>query len=66
LVARRLCAVLLFVLAVAAIVGAVTLFGTGFAGPAPLLLGGAGGLIVAGSSLWRPSADRSGRGRYPT
>jgi hypothetical protein len=54
-----------FVLSAAAIVTAVVLFGTGFAGPAPIALAGAGGLIAAGVALWRPSAADRGRGRYP-
>ncbi|HWC33878.1 MAG TPA: hypothetical protein VG650_03520 [Mycobacteriales bacterium] len=40
--------------ATAAVVGAVALFSSGFAGPAPLALGAAGGLVAAGASLWRP------------
>jgi hypothetical protein len=55
-----------FVLAAAAIVAAVFLFGNGFAGPAPIALAGAGGLIAGGTTLWRPSAASRGRGRYPT
>jgi hypothetical protein len=51
------------VLAAAAIAGSVALFGTGFVGPAPVALAAAGGLIVAGTSLWRP--PRPGRQRYP-
>jgi hypothetical protein len=54
-----------FVLAGAAIVGAVLLFGNGFAGPAPIALAGAGGLIAAGASLCRPPSAGRGRGRYP-
>jgi hypothetical protein len=54
-----------FVLAGAAIVTAVALFGNGFAGPAPIALAGAGGLIAAGIALWRPPAAERGRGRYP-
>jgi hypothetical protein len=53
-----------FALALVAIVGAVLLFSTGFAGPAPIVLAGAGGLIAAGAALWRP--PRNGyRGHYP-
>jgi hypothetical protein len=66
LVARRLSAVGCFVLAAAAIVGAVALFGNGFAGPAPIALVAAGGLIAAGAALWRPPGSSRGRGRYPT
>jgi hypothetical protein len=55
-----------FVAAAAAIAGAVLLFSTGFAGPAPIALAAAGGLIAAGAALWRPPDARSGRGRYPT
>jgi hypothetical protein len=55
-----------FAAAIAAIVGAVLLFGNGFAGPAPIALAGAGGLIAAGAALWRPPGSRPGRGRYPT
>ncbi|HTW21409.1 MAG TPA: hypothetical protein VME70_14495 [Mycobacteriales bacterium] len=54
-----------FVLAGAAIIAAIALFGTGFAGPAPIALAAAGGLIAAGVALWRPSAADRGRGRYP-
>jgi hypothetical protein len=54
------------VLAIAAIVLAVYLFGNGFAGPAPIALVTAGGLITAGAALWRPPAADRGRGRYPT
>jgi hypothetical protein len=61
-----LCAVGCFLAAAAAIVGAIVLFGDGFAGPAPIALAGAGGLIVAGGSLWKPPGSRIGRGRYPT
>jgi hypothetical protein len=61
-----LCAVGCIIAALGAIVGAVLLFSNGFAGPAPLALGGAGGLIAAGATLWRPAASGSGRGRYPT
>jgi hypothetical protein len=61
-----LCAVGCFLLAIAAIAGAVLLFGNGFAGPAPIALAGAGGLIAAGAALWRPPSTRPGRGRYPT
>jgi hypothetical protein len=50
-------------LAVAAIVGAVVLFGNGFVGPAPLALGAAGGLIVAAVTLWRP--PQAGPRSYP-
>jgi hypothetical protein len=53
-----------FALALLAIVGAVLLFSTGFAGPAPIALAGAGGLIAAGAALWRPPGDGH-RGRYP-
>jgi hypothetical protein len=41
-------------LAVVAVVGAVLLFNTGFAGPAPLALAAAGGLVAAAAALWRP------------
>jgi hypothetical protein len=54
-----------FVLAGAAIVGSVLLFGNGFVGPAPIALAGAGGLIAAGAALWRPPSLDRGRGRYP-
>jgi hypothetical protein len=47
-----------------AIVGAVLLFSTGFAGPAPIVLAAAGGLIAAGAALWRPPRDGY-RGHYP-
>jgi hypothetical protein len=53
-----------FVLALIAVIGAVLLFGNGFAGPAPIALAGAGGLIAAGASLWRPPSTNR-RGRYP-
>jgi hypothetical protein len=59
-----LCAVGCFVLAIAAIIGAVLLFGNGFAGPAPIALAAAGGLIAAGAALWRPPPTNR-RGRYP-
>jgi len=59
-----LCAVGCFTLAVVAIVGAVLLFGNGFAGPAPIALAGAGGLIAGGTALWRPPSENR-RGRYP-
>ncbi|HWA67014.1 MAG TPA: hypothetical protein VG899_11670 [Mycobacteriales bacterium] len=52
-----------FVLAAAAIAGGLALFGTGFVGPAPIALAAGGGLIVAGTSLWRPPSP--GRQRYP-
>jgi hypothetical protein len=45
-------------LAVAAIVGAVILFGDGFAGPAPIALAAAGGFIAAAAALWRPPPPR--------
>jgi hypothetical protein len=61
-----LCALACFLGAGSAIVGAIFLFGTGFAGPAPLALGAAGGLIAAGAALWKPAGARSNRGRYPT
>jgi hypothetical protein len=61
-----LCALGCFIAAVVAIVGAVLLFNTGFAGPAPIALAGAGGLIAAGAALWKPAGSRAGRGRYPT
>jgi hypothetical protein len=61
-----LCALGCFVLAGAALVGALLLFGSGFVGPAPIALAGAGGLIAAGVSLWRPPAADRNRGRYPT
>jgi hypothetical protein len=54
-----------FALAVAAIVGAVLLFGNGFAGPAPIALAGAGGLIAAGATLWRPASPMNRRRSYP-
>jgi hypothetical protein len=54
-----------FALAIAATVGAVALFSNGFAGPAPIALAGAGGLIGAGVALWRPPSPNR-RGRYPT
>jgi hypothetical protein len=54
-----------FLLAAAAIVVAVLLFGNGFAGPAPIALAGAGGLIALGASLWRPPSAGPHRGRYP-
>jgi hypothetical protein len=56
----------LFILAAGAIAGAVLLFNDGFAGPAPLALGGAGGLIAWGASLWRPADQRRDRGPYPS
>jgi hypothetical protein len=46
-------------LAIAATVGAVLLFGNGFVGPAPLALGAAGGLIAAAVTLWRPPSIRA-------
>jgi hypothetical protein len=55
LVARRLSAVCCFVAAAGAIVASVALFSTGFVGPAPIGLAGAGGLIAAGFALWRPA-----------
>jgi len=54
------------VLAGAAVVTSIALFGNGFAGPAPIALAAAGGLIAAGAALLRPSAASRGRGRYPT
>jgi hypothetical protein len=62
---HRVGAVACVVLAVAAVVGSVFLFGSGFVGPAPVLLAGAGGLLTLGFSLWRgPRTD--GRNRaYP-
>jgi hypothetical protein len=54
-----------FIAAAAAIVGAVLLFDTGFAGPAPLALGGAGALIAGGVTLWRGGGPKPGRGPYP-
>jgi hypothetical protein len=66
MVARRLCALGCFLAAGAAIAGAIALFNTGFVGPAPLALGGAGGLIAAGVAIWRGPDRRAGRGRYPT
>jgi hypothetical protein len=46
---------LCFVAAAAALVGSIALFSSGFAGPAPVALAGAGGLIAAGVTLWRPA-----------
>jgi hypothetical protein len=63
--AHRVGAVACFVFAVAAVVGSVFLFGSGFVGPAPVLLAGAGGLLTLGFSLWRgPRADSRNRA-YP-
>jgi hypothetical protein len=50
-------------LAAGAVAGGIALFGTGFVGPAPVALAAAGGLIVAGTSLWRPPT--ASRQRYP-
>jgi hypothetical protein len=55
-----------FLGAIAAVVGSVLLFGNGFAGPAPIALAGGGGLIAAGTALWRPPGSRPSRGRYPS
>jgi hypothetical protein len=54
-------------IAAAAIVGAVALFGNGLAGPAPLALAGAGGFIAWGAALWRPDTRQQppGRGDEP-
>jgi hypothetical protein len=61
-----LCAVGCFVLAAGAVAGAVVLFGSGFAGPAPVALAASGGLIVAGTTLWRPPPPpNQRRDRYP-
>jgi hypothetical protein len=60
-----LCAAACFLAAAAAILGAVLLFDTGFAGPAPIALGGAGALIAAGVTLWRGGSSKPGRGAYP-
>jgi hypothetical protein len=54
-----------FVAAAGAVVGAVALFGNGFAGPAPIALVAAGGLIVIGANLWRPRGSDARRGPYP-
>jgi hypothetical protein len=53
-----------FVVAIGAVIGAIVLFSNGFAGPAPIALAAAGGLIAAGAALWRPPSTNR-RGRYP-
>ncbi|HEX3824912.1 MAG TPA: hypothetical protein VHV79_10655 [Mycobacteriales bacterium] len=52
-------------LALVAVIGAVLLFGNGFAGPAPIALVAAGGLIVIGVTFWRPPPPAGRRGPYP-
>jgi hypothetical protein len=49
-----------FLAAAAAVIVAVLLFSNGDAGPAPVALAGAGGLIVLGVTRWRPARPRSG------
>jgi hypothetical protein len=53
------------VLAVAAVVGSVNLIGSGFVGPAPVLLAGAGGLLTLAVSLWRGPRPGSRHRAYP-
>jgi hypothetical protein len=60
-----LCAVVCFVLAGGAIAGSIALFSSGFAGPAPIALAAAGGLIAGGAALWRPPDPDARRGPYP-
>jgi hypothetical protein len=62
---HRLGAVACFVLAVAAVVGSVNLIGSGFVGPAPVLLAGAGGLLSLGFSLWRGPRSEGRNRAYP-
>jgi hypothetical protein len=62
---HRVGAVACFVLAVAAVVGSVFLFGSGFVGPAPVLLAGAGGLLTLAVSLWRGPRSDSRNRAYP-
>jgi hypothetical protein len=62
---HRVGAVACFVLALAAVVGSVFLFGSGFVGPAPVLLAGAGGLLTLGFSLWRGPRPDSRNRAYP-
>jgi hypothetical protein len=62
---HRVGAVACFVLAVAAVVGSVFLFGSGFVGPAPVLLAGAGGLLTLAVSLWRGPRPGSRNRAYP-
>jgi hypothetical protein len=57
--------VLCFVAAAAAVVGAILLFGNGFAGPAPIALVAAGGLLTIGAALWRAPSSTRPRGPYP-
>jgi hypothetical protein len=63
--ARRLGAAGSFLGAVVLVVGAVALLGTGFAGPAPVLLAGAGGLVVMAVTLWRPPRPGRRMQAYP-
>jgi hypothetical protein len=63
--AHRIAAVGCLVLAVAAVVGSIFLFGSGFVGPAPVLLAGAGGLLTLGLSLWRGPRPGSRNRAYP-
>jgi hypothetical protein len=62
---RRLFAVLALLAAIGAVVGAVALFSTGFVGPAPILLAGAGGLLAASAALWRPPRPSRAYPRIP-
>jgi hypothetical protein len=63
--AHRVGAVACLLLAVAAIVGSVNLIGSGFVGPAPVLLAGAGGLLTLAVSLWRGPRPGSRNQAYP-
>jgi hypothetical protein len=62
---HRIGAVGCLILAVAAVVGSVFLFGSGFVGPAPVLLAGAGGLLTLAVSLWRGPRSDSRNRAYP-
>lgn len=62
---HRIGAVACLIVAVAAVVGSVFLFGSGFVGPAPILLAGAGGLITLAVSLWRGPRPGSRNRAYP-
>jgi hypothetical protein len=64
-IGHRVGAVACIVLAVAAIVGSVFLFGNGFAGLGPVLLAGAGGLLTLSVSLWRGPRSDSRNRTYP-
>jgi hypothetical protein len=62
---HRVAAVACVVLAVAAVVGSLSLIGSGFVGPAPVLLAGAGGLLTLAVSLWRGPRPGSRNRAYP-